>query len=87
VRSMEWSEAQEDQFIVGHCIPCGRTVLTHAGYGEKGCDLRLCVHCDTGVDRDLRAVVRPELDSYGYAVIEDLGCGNPDCGGGRCLRS
>jgi hypothetical protein len=61
---MEWSEAQDDRFIVGHCV-----------------------HCDTGVDRELQAVARPELDSYGYAVVEDLGCGNPDCGGGRCLRS
>lgn len=85
---MESSEAREDEFIVGHCARCGRDVLTHAGYDEeKGRELRLCVHCDRGVDRELRAVVQAELDSYGYAVIEDLGCGNPDCGGGRCLRT
>jgi hypothetical protein len=73
------------EFPVGWCAGCGRHVLTHAGLDGEAVD-RLCVHCDGRVDAELRAVKEGELDSHGYALIENFDCGSPNCGGGRCGR-
>jgi hypothetical protein len=70
-----------------HCDTCGRDVLTHTDYAADGAERRLCVHCDGDVTSEPRSVRIADLDAEGYAVLEEEGCGRPDCGGGRCGRS
>jgi hypothetical protein len=67
------------------CEACGHDVLTHAHYDQDDAE-RLCVHCDGPVASE-RKVRLADLEAEGYAVIEQQGCGRPDCGGGRCGRS
>lgn len=75
------------EFPIGWCAVCGRHVLTHAAPTGGDEDGRLCVHCDNRVDAELRAVGQGDLDSHGYALVENFDCGSPNCGGGRCGRS
>ena len=76
---------EDSEFAVGWCAICDRDVLTFANDLDDG-DLSLrCVHCEQRVGR-LRVAIGEDLPQHGYGVIEDSGCGRPDCGGGRCGR-
>jgi len=84
---MEDVRLDELQFVVGHCTPCDRDVLTYLDpIDSEGSDRRLCVHCDQPVDRELRPASEDELPAHGYGLLETQGCGNPNCGGGQCSR-
>jgi hypothetical protein len=86
MRSMQEPSSAPLEFPVGWCAACGRHVLTHLDPGTDDSENRLCVHCDAQVDAELRAVEQGDLDSHGYALIENFDCGSPNCGGGRCGR-
>lgn len=80
----ESGEFEDLEFRVGFCAECEREVLTYLSYGSEGGEQCCCVHCDV----PLRAATRPargaDLPDAGYGLLELQGCGNPDCGGGRC---
>jgi hypothetical protein len=75
---------EESEFTVGWCAICQRDVLTYVE-DPDGDDGARCVHCEQRVGR-LRVAVGDDLPQHGYGVIEDGGCGRPDCGNGRCNR-
>ena len=78
--------ATEIEVAFAWCETCARDVLTHGDYDADGHERRLCVHCDGLVAVERRAVRLGDLEAEGYSVIEEQGCGRPDCGGGRCGR-
>jgi hypothetical protein len=79
-------EFEELELEVGWCAGCRRDVLLHSDYEPQEQPQRFCVHCDSPVTENLRVASGEELaDEYG--LLEDLGCGRPDCGRGRCGRS
>jgi hypothetical protein len=77
--------AIDDGFPVGRCAPCGRDVLAHLTLDSQGRECRCCVHCDAELDpEELRWVPTVELDTFGYAVEDEGGCGREGCGKGIC---
>jgi hypothetical protein len=76
----------EVEIAFAWCAACAREVLTHGDYDAEGRERRLCVHCDGPAAVEQRAVRLGDLDAEGYALVEEQGCGRPDCGGGRCGR-
>ena len=67
------------------CDSCGREVLPYIDYAAQQESL-CCVHCDGALGGGFRVVTGKELDENGYSFVEEGGCGNPDCGNGRCSR-
>jgi hypothetical protein len=76
----------EIEFMVAWCAICDRDVLTYLDSDASEPAHRRCVHCDQLVQRRIRAARGDELSGYGYGLLEDEGCGNPNCGGGQCSR-
>jgi hypothetical protein len=74
-------------FILAHCESCARQVLTHTVWSENGGDELRCVHCDRPTVGPLCFASSDELPEHGYDLVELGGCGNPNCGGGRCSRA
>ena len=74
------------RFIVGRCEPCDRDVLTYPAFDDEGAEFPHCVHCDAAVTAEVRDASGDDLPDHGYGLLELQGCGNPDCGGGRCSR-
>ncbi len=72
-------------FDVGQCDVCEREVLTYPAY-EGEAEVICCVHCDARVTNGLRTALGEDLPDFGYGLLELQGCGNPECGGGRCSR-
>ncbi|MEO8605519.1 MAG: hypothetical protein ABI629_23320 [bacterium] len=77
---------EESEFTVGWCAACDRDVLTYADVDEASEAAPRCVHCEQRVGR-LRTATGEDLPQHGYGVLEDAGCGRPDCGNGRCGRN
>ncbi len=72
----------DSEFIVGWCAICDREVLTYDdSVGAQS--RRRCVHCEQSVGR-LRDITGEDLPEHGYDLVENSGCGRPDCGGGQC---
>lgn len=67
------------------CDSCGREVLSYLDFGATQ-EALCCVHCDGALGAGVRVVSSQELEENGYAFAEEGGCGNPDCGNGRCSR-
>jgi len=82
--SVETTEPTALSLSIGPCPECKRDVLTWIDYDENGAERRLCVHCDSVVEADVHLVGEGELAEKDYALVEEQGCGRPDCGGGRC---
>ena len=80
-------DSNELVFSLGWCSTCAKEVLTHVDYDEAGAESLRCVHCDAAVVTDLRVATETELSERDYAIVEEQGCGRPDCGGGRCRNS
>jgi len=91
----------DSSFQLGRCSACAREVLTYPAFESDGQahqsddpvhqdgperEAWCCVHCDTAVIDGLRLVSGEDLPDVGYGLLELQGCGNPDCGGGRCSR-
>ncbi len=81
------ADSDEVVFSLGWCSTCEKEVLTHVDYDEAGVESLLCVHCDTTVATDIRVATESGLSDREYAIVEEQGCGRPDCGGGRCRNS
>ncbi len=81
----ELLEFGEAEFLLGNCPDCKRRVLTYPADASDGGGSR-CVHCDSSVTDELREANGDDLPDAGYGLLELQGCGNPDCGGGRCSR-
>jgi hypothetical protein len=74
-------------FPVADCAACGKVVLAHLWVDDAGDESHRCLHCD-GALPAVRWVPEGELAELGYGMLaEDLGCGRPDCGRGRCGSS
>ena len=54
---------------------------------EDGSDELRCVHCDRPAAGPLCFAAGEDLPEHGYDFVEFGGCGNPNCGGGRCSRA
>lgn len=88
------SDFSDNGFQLGQCPSCAREVLTYPSFAlddpvaeeTQECAALCCVHCDTAVTEGLRLVSGTDLPDVGYGLLELQGCGNPDCGGGRCSR-
>ena len=77
---------EESEFSVGWCALCERDVLTYLDDdASDDAAARRCVHCEQRVGR-LRSATGEDLPQHGYALVENGGCGRPDCGGGQCGR-
>lgn len=73
---------EESEFTVGWCAICDRDVLTYAD-ADASEAVQRCVHCEQRVSR-LRNATGEDLPQHGYDLVENSGCGRPDCGGGKC---
>lgn len=76
---------EDSEFTIGWCAICDRDVLTFMGEPAEAEMVARCVHCEQRVTR-VRVATGEDLPQHGYGVLEDGGCGRPDCGGGRCNR-
>ena len=73
------------RFTIGDCASCARTVLTYTAF-DLDEEAHRCVHCDKAVTSNLSSTAGEALPDHGYGLLEAQGCGNPECGGGACMR-
>ena len=70
----------DTEFLLGWCSACGKEVLPYVDIDDGHRETRRCLHCDTVLDRTLRAATAADVEDAGYAIVNARTCGN----GGGC---